>query len=820
MNCLASKRRGFSFCGPAFVLAGACPSIAAASDLIVQGGSDVQVAYGGAVSIQLDGAPGSPALVFVDSSPGPSSLGSLSVPLGFTGSFGLLASGSTNAAGSYFATVFLPIDPGLAGATAYLAGVVVDPGAPQGLDVSNGASVTVVPPISAGEDVVAWVGTSVALDGSGAAGVDGSLDPGVSVAWQLIDRPIGSITGLANANEPFAVLTPDLPGVYVAELTSTAGGVSVTDTVRVDAFDLDLVVDPQGLILPSPLLSVGGSLDGPLAGAQLSVNGQGLTLGAGGAFGPQFTQGEAFEEYVSYEFELQLADGRSALLRRTGTVGVPQALSAGALGGLVAQIAPSGMPVVSQAGEQVLADLDVDTLLLSLPPTQIANQEGLFGFTIFSATVDFLSVDYNPTTQVELTLENGGVRGDISIFDVVATFRVTGQVLEIPYDLTGTITSSPVDASALLSLSIQGGEVQVDVSQPTIVRNNFNFDLDGFLGETAELFIIESSVKGAVEDAIQDAVQAELGPGIASIFNEFELAIDLSEVLELPLAITADFADIQQDSQRITFVLDAGAQVLAAVPGAPVLTHYSSVPQPVPALPNSSPQGLVSNGVTAFSEDALNVILAGSTVAGLLDGDLTELFDPSLLDPSGGGGGTPGGETLTASALAVLFPGAGFDRFPGDAIVELASHGTAAPLVRGTQAGPALGEIMVSGLEATFAVQAGGVPVPVLRLAIDARADLDLSIEPDSTLLAALADEQVALTVTGILPGGSLQQVQLGIDFIAGLLIPQLAAALGEIPFPSLEASGILLLPLESALVAPGFGYVGFWGGFEFVPTE
>jgi hypothetical protein len=51
-------------------------------------------------------------------------------------------------------------------------------------------------------------------------------------------------------------------------------------------------------------------------------------------------------------------------------------------------------------------------------------------------------------------------------------------------------------------------------------------------------------------------------------------------------------------------------------------------------------------------------------------------------------------------------------------------------------------------------------------------------------------------------------------------LIPQLAAAIGEIPFPSLEASGILLLPLESALIAPGFGYVGFWGGFEFVPTK
>ena len=56
--------------------------------------------------------------------------------------------------------------------------------------------------------------------------------------------------------------------------------------------------------------------------------------------------------------------------------------------------------------------------------------------------------------------------------------------------------------------------------------------------------------------------------------------------------------------------------------------------------------------------------------------------------------------------------------------------------------------------------------------------------------------------------------------WLAALLIPQLAAAIGEIPFPSLEASGILLLPLESALIAPGFGYVGFWGGFEFVPTE
>ena len=819
MNSLASKRRRIP-CWALGVAGGVLlPGLANGSDLTVNGAADVQVPYGGAVSLQLDGAPSSPALVFVDSSPGPSRLGSLSVPLGFTPNFGLLASGSTNVAGSYFATVFLPIDPGLAGATAYLAGVIVDPLAPEGLDVSGGASVAVVPPISAGDDVAGWVGTPIALDGSGATGVDGSIDPGVSLSWQLIQSPAGSVVGLANSTEAFPVLTPDLPGVYVAELTSSAGGVAVSDTVQLDVFELDLILDPQGLILPSGLLSVGGSLAGPTDGVQLSVNGQALPLGAGGAFGPSFTNGATFEEYVSFDFEALLPDGRSALLRRSAATGIAQSIASGAADGLIAQIAPSGMPVVSQAGEEVLADLDVDALLLALPPTQIANDEGLFGFTIFSATVEFLTVDYNPFTQVDLTLEPAGVRGDISIFDVVATFRVTGEVLEIPYDLTGTITSSPVDASALLTLSIQNGDVAVDVSQPTIVRNNFNFDLDGFLGETAELFIIESSVKESVESAIQDAVQADLGPGIASIFNEFELAIDLTEILELPLTVTADFADIQQDSQRITFVLDAGAQVLASVPGAPQLTHFSSSPQPLPAVPNTSPLGLAANGVTAFSEDALNAILAGSTVAGLLDGDLTELFDPSLLDPTGGGG-DPGSETLTAGALAVLFPGAGFDRFPAEAVVELTSHGTAAPLVRGTSAGPALGEIMVSGLEATFAVQASESAVPVLRLSIDARADLDLSIESDSTLLASLSNEQVGLTVTGILPGGSLQQVQLGIDFIAALLIPQLAAAIGEIPFPSLEASGILLLPLESALIAPGFGYVGFWGGFEFVPTE
>lgn len=819
MNCLASKCRGISRGALGLTAGFLFPAAASAADLTVNGAADVQVPYGGAVSLQLTGAPSLPALVFVDSSPGPSSLGTLSVPLGLTPNFGLLASGSTNVAGSYFATVFLPIDPGLAGATAYLAGVIVDPLAPEGLDISDGASVSVVPPISAGDDVVGWVGTPIALDGSGATGVDGTIDPGVSLSWQLIQSPVGSIVGLENSAEAFGVLTPDLPGVYVAELTSSAGGVTVSDTVQVDVFDLDLIVDPQGLILPNGLLSVGGSLAGPTTGVQLTVNGQALGLGAGGAFGPSFTNGVAFEEYVRFDFEVQLPDGRSALQRRTAAIGTPQSIAGGATDGLVAQIAPSGMSVVSQAGEEVLADLDVDELLLALPPTQIANEEGLFGFTIFSATVDFLTVDYNPLTQVDLTLENAGVRGDISIFDVVATFRVFGDVLEIPYDLTGTITSSPVDASALLALSIQNGEVQVDVSQPTIVRNNFNFDLDGFLGETAELFIIESSVKESVESAIQDAVQAELGPGIASIFNEFELAIDLTEILELPLTVTAEFADIQQDSQRITFVLDAGAQVLASEPGAPQLTHFSSSPQALPAVPNTSPLGLSANGVTAFSEDALNAILAGSTVAGLLDGDLTELFDPSLLDPTGGGG-EPGAESLTAGALSVLFPGAGFDRFPAEAIVELTSHGTAAPLVRGTQAGPALGEIMVSGLEATFAVQASQTSVPVLRLSIDARADLDLSIEPDSTLLAALSNEQVGLTVTGILPGGSLQQVQLGIDFIAALLIPQLAAAIGEIPFPSLEASGILLLPLESALIAPGFGYVGFWGGFEFVPTK
>lgn len=790
-----------------------------ASDLTVNGATDVQVPYGGSVSLQLQGAPGLPALIFVDSSPGPAAIGSLSVPLGFTGNFALLASGATQANGIYTGTIFLPIDAGLSGATAYLAGVLLDDRAPLGLDVSNGSSVQVVPPISAGPDALGWVGTSLAFDGSGSTGTDGTLDPGVSVAWQLVEQPVGSLAGLANANEPFPVLTPDFPGTYVAELTVSAGGVSLTDTVEAQVFGLNLNLDPQGLILPSANLSLGGTLDGPLAGVTFEVQGNGQTLGAGGTFGPVVATGTTFEEYASFDFEVIAADGRRALQRRTATVGTAASLSSGAPDGLLAQIAPSGMPIISLAGEEIVADLDVDELLLALPPTQIANEEGLWGFTIFSATVDFQTVSYNPNAQVSLSLENAGVRGDVRIFDVVATFRVFGDVLEIPYDLTGTITSSPADASALLTLSVSGGQVQVDVSEPTVVRNNFNFDLDGFLGETAELFIIEGSVKDAVEDAIKDTVQQELGPGMAELFNAFELAIDLTETLEVPLSITATFADIEQDANHIAFIMDAGADVLASEPGAPVLTQYSSRPQGVPSVPNTSPLGVAANGVTAFSEDALNAILAGATTAGLLDGDLTELFDPSLLDPTGGGG-DPGTEELTAGALGVLFPGAGFDRFPTDSVVELTSHGTAAPLVRGTPGGSALGEIMVAGLEATFAVQAGEASIPVLRLGIDARADLELSVEPDSTLLAAIAGEQVTLQAFATLPGGNLQQVQLGIDFLSSLLIPQLAAALGEIPFPSLEASGILLLPLESALIAPGFGYVGFWGGFEFVPFE
>ncbi len=88
------------------------------------------------------------------------------------------------------------------------------------------------PLADAGQDIDAFVGDSVILDGSN------SHDPDVDTLtyqWSLITVPEGSISGLQDSNTVAPFFVPDMEGIYVAQLIVNDGAIdSDPDTARVN----------------------------------------------------------------------------------------------------------------------------------------------------------------------------------------------------------------------------------------------------------------------------------------------------------------------------------------------------------------------------------------------------------------------------------------------------------------------------------------------------------------------------------------------------------------------------------------------------------
>lgn len=785
-------------------------SSALASDLSIDGGTQASVPYGESFLLELSGGGNLPGFVFVDVSPGPVNLFGESIPIGFTEAFTSILSLTTPSTGDYAVQFPLAQDPDLSGASLYLMGVIVDPSDPNGLDFSNNALLEIVPPVGAGTNQGTFVGRTVTLDGSDSAQADGTLPPGAQVLWQPVSAPAGSTASITNAGNLFATFTPDVPGDYVFEFTMSLGGASQSAQTTVHAWEVDWLPEHEGTWTTASSLTVQGLLDGPDT-SSLTIDGNAQTVAQTGLFGPQIVSVPNSEIFGSYTLEVLHADGSLARDVIHYGVGVAAPLGTGAPTSLVGHVRQDGVNEIAKLAEAELETVDLEQFLLDLPPEQLINDEGLFGFTIFSATIDFKSMSYNPDMNLAITATNSGLQGLVQLFSVDVEFDVWGEVLEVDYSLTGDMQSSPIDMAATLVGTVQNGNLVLTLSNVNVVRNNFNFNLDGFIGSIAELFVIEDGVKSDVESTIETELSAQLLPAIQEILDGFELSLPLLDLLQVDVDVDIAFDSVNHVDGGLDLTFDATTTINSVEPGSPPIFNYRSTPSSAPNFGPLSPSGQLYAEAVAVNDDFVNLFLGATTAAGLLDGDLTELF-PS--DP-----GTPG-EILTTEALELLFPGAGFELFPSGTVLGLRAAGVMAPVVITTPGGPGQARICLAGLEVNFEVEDGsGGVIPVLRVLLDGHIDINADIDDTGTLNLALVGNEITAQVLSGFPGSNLTSLQAGADFLIALLVPQLLETIGVIPLPSLEEFGLILNADEITLTGGNSEFLGFWGSVEFVTT-
>ena len=129
----------------ALVLAGlALASVAPAAELKLAGRTSVRKLMGSQVEISVTGSPNRPVTMFVDVSPGPTQFFGVTFPLGFTALAKSFPVGFTDQNGDLSVTLTLPSSPLVHEVTIYFMAIILDPGAPFGLDISNGVDLTLL----------------------------------------------------------------------------------------------------------------------------------------------------------------------------------------------------------------------------------------------------------------------------------------------------------------------------------------------------------------------------------------------------------------------------------------------------------------------------------------------------------------------------------------------------------------------------------------------------------------------------------------------------------------------------------------------------
>jgi hypothetical protein len=783
-----------------------------ASDLNLNGSTATSIAYGDPFQVELSASSkgaGLPAFLFADTGPGPVAfLGEL-IPLDMSAQLFVVFSGVTNGSGTWSVLFPTPSDPTISGAKLYMGGVVFDPTDTNGLDFSNGAVLDIGPPVGAGADQAGLVGRKITFDGSSAASADGTIPLGASLHWQLTNQPGGSSVSLSVTDTLYPTLLPDVAGDYTAQLTVTHGGVSNQASSTLHVWDLDLGSGIEGKYFPTATTVVTGTLKGP-APASFTLDGVPVSTDAGGNFGPLLVSLDPNEKLSGLLFEVTHTDGTIARARQTVGVGNPGWVAFGASNSALAHLDTNGFAALSKGVEETLEQTDLATYVTGIPTATIAKETGPFGFTIFSALINFTAMKSDPNLVVTLMPNSSNVFASVRMTGVQVDYDVWGKILEIPYSLSGDSTSSAVDITADLKLKTTAGKLDLDVTNVNVALTNFNFDLYGFLGDVAQLFLIESWVKDTVVETMESEIGSQIGPVVLDLLSAFEFSIDLAPEIGVNTLIDLDFVSALHNPTGVTLGLSTKVTTGAPLPGSPEVDFYLTTPSSNPTFGATTPTGKGYGGALAASDDFLNLILASLTKAGMLEGDLAALFPP---DP-GGSGGT----TLTTEVLAVLFPGAGFQLFPSGTVVELVSHGVMPPVVSTTPAGPGILRMDLAGLEVSLEVPTPAGSVPVLRLVLDGFADMDMIVEPDGTLGATLLGTAFVPTVLSGFPGSSIPSLQAGSDFLIQMLIPQLTEALGVIPVPSLDQEGLTLTTDEVHLTGAGAQFMGFWGNMVYSP--
>lgn len=769
------------------------PSVA----LSVNGLVSAQGYHGDPLTISISGPAGRNAYLLADFTAGPTTLFGRSLPLGFGPSMNAFPLGPLPATGTLSVSTVFPSVPGVSEIEVHLLVLVLDPAALFGLDFSNGASLLLIEPPTAGANQGSIVGSTVTLDGRSVADGFGELIPDRTVVWFFTRVPSGSLATIQDPMRPFASFVPDVPGDYQVTASVTVRGLPIAPRTTVHVWSIQ-TSPPAGSVVSGPV-SVTGTLLGPAVPGLLVDNVPTLVNPVSGAFGPvnvSFAPGEV----VAYQ-ELRVIhpDASVAVQRQTWFDGIGASPGLAAPDPLSYALRQPGIDVLSGYVDGYIEgeEATIANSVTGISESKLARETGAFGNVVFAAYAKLQSLSYGNVTS-SINARANQWDATVQLHNLRVTARITGSVLGVSYNKIATITANPAEITTGLQVAVTGSSVLVDAVPPQSVQlQNFNFSMPGFIGSAAQLRVIQNALRANLESILEDQISKKTATGYEQVFRGLLVEADVLGI-HVSARFSGAFSGNAHSVGGLTLRLQSTATPNSQPPGAPTILEYRSTPSTNPVFGALTPASVSYSSATAVSDDCFNQILAAATMAGLLESTV----------PHSGSGGSLG---LTAGTLATSVPFAGFDSFDPAAPITLRTHATVAPTIQPTPAGPGHADLHCPEVEVSFDLDTSYGAVTILRIALDDTRSLALEVAEDATLDVTLLAESAALSVVSTLPGEFVAFLPGGL-LSGSTLLPQPMTLLGGVPVPSMRTSQLVEVPQETALVGPSLDHVATFG--------
>jgi len=398
-----------------------------------------------------------------------------------------------------------------------------------------------------------------------------------------------------------------------------------------------------------------------------------------------------------------------------------------------------------------------------------------------------------------------GISMDSMTNFVAADVLVTDLEIHLEIDGTGLVPNCGLDIEATTTDIFGDYALDPDAVDPTtidvnqlpgvaVVFGNFDYQLFDLcdapiIGDIIQLFLPD--IEDVFSDGFLEFLQDPDGGGpldapIADAIETALLGIEISGPIgeSLGVLLQTPMFDVPEDTNGLTIGTDTSVTATVgtgpgecdAPPGSPDLLASYHVDEAFPSFGALTPGGLPYELGICISTSAFNQLLRAQIECGLLQIELTE-FDL-------GTGPLP----LTTGLLALFIPELG--AFPPNSPVLLKIKPTLAPVLTGDP-GPAgeLAELRLGHLELELRDITPGVEEPLLVIAIDFKAGLELLVDDATDQLAPTITQIDPADVTVAIIDNLIQTdeatLQAVLPTLLTVALPQLGASLGAFPVPS-----------------------------------